>query len=87
MDKKKIIIGSIITIVVLAIIGTFSYFYFIKEDEQTTLTLADKKWIEDNKNTVIDLGILKHLVSGDVLVLSGREINKWLNNSKKDVIR
>lgn len=35
----------------------------------------------------IDLGILKHLVSGDVLGLSGREINKWLNNSKKDVIR
>lgn len=35
----------------------------------------------------IDLGILKHLVSGDVLGLSGREINKWLNNKKKDVIR
>lgn len=35
----------------------------------------------------IDLGILKHSVSGDVLGLSGREINKWLNNSKKDVIR
>ncbi len=36
----------------------------------------------------IDLSILKHLVSGDVLGLSGREINKWLkNNQKKDVIR
>ena len=36
----------------------------------------------------IDLGILKHLVLGDVLGLSAREINKWLsNNKKKDVIR
>lgn len=35
----------------------------------------------------INLGILKHLVSGDVLGLSNREINKWLNNKKKDVIR
>ena len=61
MDKKKIIIGSIITIVVLAVIGSFSYFYFMKEDENSTLTLADKKWIEDNKNTVIDLGILNNV--------------------------
>ena len=36
----------------------------------------------------INLGILKHLVSGDVLGLSEKEINKWLSNNKsKDVIR
>lgn len=35
----------------------------------------------------IDLGILKHLVVGDVLGLSGREIEKWLKNRSKDVIR
>ena len=43
--------------------------------------------LSDALSLGIDLGILKHLVSGDVLGLSGREINKWLNNSKKDVIR
>jgi hypothetical protein len=43
--------------------------------------------LNDALSLGIDLGILKHLVSGDVLGLSGREINKWLNNSKKDVIR
>lgn len=35
----------------------------------------------------IDLGILKHLVAGDVLGLSNREIKKWLSNQNKDVIR
>ena len=35
----------------------------------------------------IDLGILKHLVVGDVLGLSGQEIKAWLNNKNKDVIR
>ena len=35
----------------------------------------------------INLGVLKHLVSGDVLGLSNREIKKWLNNQSKDVIR
>lgn len=36
----------------------------------------------------VNLGILKHLVSGDVLGLSEKEINKWLSNNKnKDVIR
>jgi 2-dehydro-3-deoxygluconokinase len=35
----------------------------------------------------VDLGILKHLVVGDVLGLSGKEIKTWLNNQSKDVIR
>lgn len=35
----------------------------------------------------INLGILKHMVSGDVLGLSNREIKKWLENNGKDVIR
>ena len=35
----------------------------------------------------VDLGILKHLVVGDVLGLSGKEINTWLSNRNKDVIR
>ena len=35
----------------------------------------------------VNLGILKHLVVGDVLGLSGKEIKSWLNNQSKDVIR
>lgn len=57
MKKKRIII-SIVVLVLLVIIGFTGYFVFIKQDENTTLTLIDKKWIEDNKNTIIDLGIV-----------------------------
>lgn len=61
MNKKKIILGSIGFLIIALIIGLISYSIFIKQDEDSTLTLADKKWIEDNKNTVIDLGILNNI--------------------------
>ena len=43
--------------------------------------------VEEALSLGINLGVLKHLVSGDVLGLSNREIKKWLNNQNKDVIR
>lgn len=61
MNRKKIVISSIVAIVLIAFIGTFGYFYFIKQDETSTLTLSDKQWIESNKNNVIDLGILNNI--------------------------
>lgn len=61
MNKKKFIIGSIGVVLVAVIIGLFSYFFFIKQDETSTLTLSDKKWIESNKNTIIDLGVLNNI--------------------------
>ena len=61
MNKKKIILGSIGFLIIALIIGLISYSIFIKQDEDSTLTLADKKWIEDNKNTVIDLGVLNNI--------------------------
>ena len=47
----------------------------------------DFTMIEKALSLGIDLGILKHLVAGDVLGLSGKEINAWLSNQNKDVIR
>lgn len=61
MDKKKVIVSSIIGFIVVALVVLFSYFFFIKQDENSTLTLADKQWIEKNKNNVIDLGILNNI--------------------------
>ena len=53
--KKKILI---ITLCVLFVILSFGIFYFfIKEDKETSLTVAQKKWIENNKNKVIDLAV------------------------------
>lgn len=56
MSKKKIIIITIITTAILAIIGTLCY-YLTKEDTNTTLTLIEKQWIEKNKNQIYDFGI------------------------------
>ena len=58
MNKKKFIIGSIASVALVALIVFVCYSFFIKQDKNTTLTLADKQWIESNKNTVIDLGVI-----------------------------
>ena len=57
MKKKIIIILSIIFVVVIGL----AIWIFTKEDEDTTLTLIEKKWIESNKNQVIDFGITNNV--------------------------
>ena len=53
--KKK---GLIITLCVLFVIAGFGLFYFFGvEDKNTSLTLSQKKWIENNKNKVIDFAV------------------------------
>lgn len=54
MKRKSLII----TLCFLFVILGFSLFYFFGvEDKQTSLTVAQKKWIESNKNKVIDLAV------------------------------
>lgn len=59
MKKKKWLIGVIIAII-LILIGVL-YFIFNNKDEDTTLTLLEKKWIENNKNNIIDFGVLNNI--------------------------
>lgn len=61
--NKKIVSAIIVVIVLLASFGTF--YYFNKEDSKTTLTITQKKWIEENKNNLIDLS-----VPSDIPILS-----------------
>jgi len=61
MDKKKFIISGIVGLTIIALVSLFCYFFFIKQDEETTLTLSDKQWIEKNKSNVIDLGVLNNI--------------------------
>ena len=51
MKNKKIVLWSIVIFLGLAIAGGVFY-YFYKENSKTTLTLAEKQWIENNKNKV-----------------------------------
>ena len=57
MKNKKIVI-SIIVVLVLLVTGIITYFVAFKEDQNTTLTLLEKQWIEKNKSKLIDLSIV-----------------------------
>ena len=58
MNKKT----GIIAIVVILILGSIGIVrFFTKEDQNTTLTVIKKKWIEDNKNNVIDFSALNNI--------------------------
>ncbi len=56
--KKKLIIIIPIIIAIVAFIGV--YRYYNKEDKTTTLTVVEKKWVEDNKDTVVDFEVINN---------------------------
>lgn len=55
MKNKKIIL-VILTLILLSIVGGIIY-YLNYPDKNTTLTILEKQWIENNKNKVIDFTI------------------------------
>ena len=58
MKKKLIVIIIVITTFILSISALL---FFTKEDKNTTLTVAEKRWIEENKNNVIDFATLNNV--------------------------
>ena len=59
MKKRTLTIVGVLA--ALAVMSVFVFFIFFKEDNNTTLTIAEKQWIEKNKNNVIDLDILNNV--------------------------
>lgn len=57
MKNKKWVIG-IIALILTSIICYGVYYIFVREEENSTLTIMDKQWIENNKNKIIDMGIM-----------------------------
>ncbi|MBD9085179.1 hypothetical protein EGP64_00755, partial [bacterium] len=53
---KKKIITIFIVLLICAGLGGGIYYYLNKQDDNT-LTILEKQWIEDNKNNMIDLSI------------------------------
>lgn len=60
MTKKQVIITSITLIVILILVWVF-YYFFLNQDEKSTLTIVEKKWIEKNKNNIVDIGIINNI--------------------------
>ena len=54
--KKKLII--IIPVLIAAIAFFFVYRYYNKEDKTTTLTVTEKKWVQDNKDETYDFEVV-----------------------------
>ena len=54
--KKKLII--IIPVLIALIAFIFVYRYYNKEDKTTTLTVSEKRWVEDNKDQTYDFEIV-----------------------------
>lgn len=50
----------IITIVVI-LLGVGVYFFLTAEDDETSLTILEKRWIIQNKNTLIDVNVPNNL--------------------------
>lgn len=60
MRNKKIIIISILVAILIIALGV-TYYIFNREDENTTLNLIEKQWIDNNKNKVIDISIMNNV--------------------------
>ncbi len=55
MKKKAIIIISLLIAVVAFI---FVYRYYNKEDKTTTLTVSEKRWVENNSEQAFDFEVV-----------------------------
>lgn len=56
MKKKPLIITIISVLIVALVLGV--YYYYTRRDKETSLTILEKRWIERNKNDLIDISIM-----------------------------
>lgn len=81
MEKKNIVIISVLAILALSIFG-IGYYVLNRSDKDTTLTILENRWIESNKNKLIDLSIVNQV---PVLNYNGSGlIFDFLNSLEKD---
>lgn len=58
MKNKKI---TIILVALALIIGIGSYYFLTHQDKNTSFTIFEKQWLENNKNRVLDISILQDI--------------------------
>ena len=79
--KKKTFIILPLFVVVIVFLGV--YFYYNKEDSKTSLNVNEKKWVEENNRTMIDVNVLNDY---PLYGLDGEGVFfKFLNDFQKDV--
>ena len=60
--SPKKIIKLLIVLFVLLVVGLGIYYFLTSEDEENSLTILEKQWIENNKETLIDIEVPNNLV-------------------------
>ena len=54
--KKKVLI--ILPLLVVAVVFVGVFIYYNREDAKTSLTVNEKKWVEENDTTMIDISVV-----------------------------
>lgn len=79
MKKKGVIALVVVTFILF---GAWLIFFFVKEDKNTSLTAAQRRWIESNRNKVIDLSVLSDI---PIINLNGKGLFfDFLSSLEKD---
>lgn len=55
---KKKTIGIIALVLVLLFGGYYAYHHYAEQDSNTTLTMAEKEWVQNNKKDLQDMSII-----------------------------
>ena len=93
-NKKSLII--IISVVIALIVGTV--YFLTKQDKNTSFTIFEKQWLDNNKSKVIDISILKDIpiinyngsgllfdFLGDLEDVTGLDFNPIASSSLEDI--
>ena len=59
--SPKKIIKLLIVLFILLVVGLGIYYFLTSEDEENSLTILEKQWIENNKETLIDIEVPNNL--------------------------
>ena len=79
--KKKLIISIPIIIAIIAFI--FVYRYYNHQDKTTTLTVSEKRWVQENKSKTIDIEIINDF---PIYGTSGKGIfYRFVKDMSKDI--
>lgn len=60
-NNKKNRIGIIISTIIVLFLGSLVFLYLNSEDEDTSLSILEKQWIENNKSNLIDIDVVNNI--------------------------
>lgn len=70
-EFKSLLTKIVIAFVILFVVGIGVFYFLTAEDEESSLTLLEKQWVEKNKTTLIDIEIPNNI---NIVSLAGEGI-------------